>query len=167
MVRKQGFNVIAIFHFRRVKIALTEIVINLLSGKYYIASKAFRVLTFLFLLVCSICSKAQTEDYKLSSSDGEFAMEVSRENKAVKVSLHFTEARKYSHLFIEKSDDLKSEFRQCAYIDLREDAKSDGLVEKKDEYPRIYSASYYRIRTVTTEGIERTYPAVRLPAKTL
>ena len=107
-----------------------------------------------------------TEDYKISSVDGEFTLEVSREKQEVKILVVFRDATQFSHAVIEKSDDIKSEFRQCAYIDANTDVKIDGATEKKDKYPRVYSDSFYRLRTVSKEGIERSYPAVRLPAKT-
>jgi len=97
--------------------------------------------------------------------DGEFTMEVSRDNQEVKILMHFRDASQYSYVLVEKTDEIKNEFRQCAYIDIDEEKTKDGIIEKRDRYPRMYNASYYRLRTVTKEGIERTYPAVRLPAK--
>lgn len=129
------------------------------SGKFGIIGPVAFSLTF-------PKSATQTEDYKITSMDGEFTMEVSRDKQEVKVLLLFRDASQYNHALIEKADDVKNEFRQCGYVDLKSDPTPDGRVEKKDKYPRMYSASFYRIRTVSKEGIERTYPAVRLPAKT-
>ncbi len=98
--------------------------------------------------------------------DGEFTMQVSREDKEVKILLNFRDASQFSHALIEKSDDIKNEFRQCGYVDLKSEVNPNGDVAKKDKYPRMHSASYYRLRIVSKEGIERTYPAVRLPGKT-
>lgn len=97
--------------------------------------------------------------------DGEFTMQVARDNQEVKITIHFRDASQYSHATIEKTDELKNEFRQCAYIDLKDDNAKNGVIEKTDKYPRFFSASFYRLRTVTKEGIERTYPPVRLPEK--
>lgn len=128
------------------------------SGKYGIVASVFFVFP-------PPNSTAQSEDYKISSIDGEFTMEVSRESQEVKILLHFRDATQYSYVLIEKTDEIKNEFRQCAYIDIDEEKTKDGLIEKRDKYPRLYNASFYRLRTVTKEGIERTYPPVRLPSK--
>ena len=127
-------------------------------GKYGIMASAIFSLSF-------PTSTVQTEDYKLSSVDGEFTMVVSRENQEVKILLHFREASQFSYVLIEKTDEIKNEFRQCAYIDIDEEKAKNDVIEKRDKYPRMYNASFYRLRTVTKEGIERTYPSVRLPAK--
>ncbi len=97
--------------------------------------------------------------------DGEFTMEVSRENQEVRIIMRFRDVTQYSYVMVEKTDELKNEFRQCAYVDVDEENAKDGVIEKRDRYPRMYNTSFYRLRTVTKEGIERTYPAVRLPAK--
>lgn len=128
------------------------------SGKYGIIASV--VFSFSFP-----GSTAPSEDYKLSSMDGEFTMQVSREEREVKIVVEFRDATQLSQVVVEKSDDIKNEFRQCAYIDLKTDLKKGNVAEKRDKYSRIYSDSYYRLRTVTKEGIERAYPAVRLPAK--
>jgi hypothetical protein len=122
-------------------------------------------LVFFLLTFGYLQAHSQAEDYKITSLDEEFTMEVSREKHEVKIILRFKDASQYSHAMIEKTDELKIEFRQCAYIDM--DEVKGGLIEKRDRFPRIHSPSYYRLRTVTKEGIERTYPPVRLPAKTL
>ena len=127
-------------------------------GKYGILASAIFFFSF-------PKSTAQTEDYKISAMDGEFTMEVSRDNQEVKILMRFRDASQYSYVLVEKTDEIKNEFRQCAYIDIDEEKTKDGIIEKRDRYPRMYNASFYRLRTVTKEGIERTYPAVRLPAK--
>jgi hypothetical protein len=109
-----------------------------------------------------IKAAAQSGDYKLCSLDSAFTMEVAREQYEVRIIVRFTDAAQYDHAMIEKTDELKNEFRQCAYIAIADEKKPS--IEKRDRYPRVSTDSYYRLRTVTREGIERTYPPVRLPA---
>ena len=132
----------------------------LLSFSLPVFSKC-RIIICVLFSIWFVQTKAQSTDYKLSSLDGEFTMEVSRDQHEVKIAVQFTDAGQYDHAMIEKTDELKNEFRQCAYISLTEDKKP--VIEKRDKYPRITTDSYYRLRTITKEGIERTYPPIRLP----
>jgi hypothetical protein len=121
------------------------------------------------LLVAVFCclsfleTTAQSEDYRMQARDEEFTMEVLRDGHQVKIILQFRDASQYKHAMIEKTDEIGHEFRQCAYVALMEEKTPNGVIEKRDRYPRITTDSFYRLRTVTKEGIERTYPPVRLP----
>src|SRR3954470_21327853 len=128
----------------------------------FLSSAHLRAIAFALFTLLGTQAQAQSEDYKQSSLDGEFMMEVSRDKHEVKIVLHFTDATQYNHAMIEKTDELKSDFRQCAYVDLAEEKAT--AIEKRDRYPRVSTDSYYRLRTVTKDGIVRTYPPVRLPA---
>jgi hypothetical protein len=121
----------------------------------------YRVISFVLFSVLLLQAKAQSCDYKLCALDSAFTMEVSRDQHEVRIVVLFTDAAQYDHAMIEKTDELKNEFRQCAYIAMAEEKKP--AIEKRDKYPRISTDSFYRLRTITKEGIERTYPPIRLP----
>ncbi len=122
-----------------------------------------------YLVVFTGCFKevySQTDDYRFTPADSAFTMEVVRDKFEVIIKIHFRDASLYSYIIIEKTDDLKNEFRQCGYIDLKEDKIKNGEVVKKDRYTRsMYTASYYRLIVVSKEGVSRTYSPVRLPGE--
>jgi len=115
---------------------------------------------FYFLPVFS-----QSNDYFLKSSDAEFAMEVSRGDKGIDIALLLSKASQFDFVTIEKSADSQTGFSQCKYIKFNESANDSVVIVKRDVYP-LTSADdvYYRLKTVTKEGVTRVYPAVRLPA---
>jgi len=69
------------------------------------------------------------------------------------------------NISIEKSADALNGFSQCKYIKFNESANDSVLIIKRDVYPLAASEDvYYRVKTVTKEGVSRAYPPVRLPA---
>ena len=123
-----------------------------------------KVLTFACLFLFSGVENTPNQGTKEESQDGEFTVEIIREGTYVKFIFVFVEPKKYSHLTIEKNMQMEGSFRQCAYIDLK--ANNPAIVAK-DKYPfSKYEDSYYRVRTVTVDQIERVYPPIRLPAAT-
>ena len=125
-----------------------------------------RVVLLYFLVFGSVVwVKAQVDDFRMTPPDSAFVLEVSRLKNEVLITMRFKDASLYNYIIIEKTDDLKDEFRQCAYIDFSEDKVVNGTVQKKDKYPRsMYNSSYYRVIVVSKEGVSRTYSPVRLPA---
>ena len=104
-------------------------------------------------------------DYKMTSMDEEFTIEVTREEKTVKVVLQFTNPDSYSHAVVERLMGTPSQFRQCSYIDFKSQKITDGQIITYDLHPsKTIEDSYYRLRTVSVENIERVYPSLRLPA---
>ena len=101
--------------------------------------------------------------YTFKSADEEVALDVQRGTGEVKLHILVKDMGQYDHIIIERSAETPNYFGKCRYI-LCADAKSEnGYMLQIDRYP--YSANkdvYYRIKTVTKDGIERAYPAVLL-----
>lgn len=107
---------------------------------------------------------AQVEDYQMASSDGEFFMEVYREKAVVNVVFKLNDAQHVANVKVEKSNGTAVTYTMCGYYGLKEQNKT-AIITKRDNYP--YGANedcYYRLRIVFTDGSEKIYPPVRLPA---
>ncbi len=108
---------------------------------------------------------AQPADYFLKSSDEELTMTLSRADYMVKIELTFAHVTQLDYAIIEKSNEPAAGFRQCKYIKLPESGKDSLAIAERDKYPLAATQNvYYRIKTVSKEGVSRTYPVVRLPA---
>ena len=127
---------------------------------------SFSIFSIPALLLLTISSAfSQSSDYQLMSSDNEFAMQLFREIDGIDISLLFTKASQFEYISIEKSADALNGFSQCKYIKFNESANDSVLIIKRDVYPLAASEDvYYRVKTVTKEGVSRAYPPVRLPA---
>ncbi len=125
----------------------------------------FLKISIVFLLVASAhFSFSQNNDYFLKSSDNEVAIEVSRGAEGIEIALLFTRASQFEFVTIEKSADAQNNFSQCKYIKFNESANDSVVIVKRDVYPLNASEDvYYRVKTITKEGVSRVYPAVRLP----
>ena len=106
---------------------------------------------------------AEKSEYTFKSTDNEVAMEVQRINGDVKLQMYVRDMSKYDHIIIEKSAETPNYFGKCKYISCADAVVKNGKMTEVDKYP--YSALkdvYYRIKTVTKDGVERAYPPVLL-----
>mgnify|MGYP001556799556 CR=1 FL=1 len=123
--------------------------------------------TVISLVASSFMLNAQdtksSSDFK--SADDEVALDVQRGTGDVKLSLQVKDITQYNHIVIERSAENLNYFGKCKYILCSSVKMKDGKIVESDNYP--YSATkdvYYRIKTVTNDGVERAYPAVLLAA---
>ena len=110
---------------------------------------------------------AENNNYSFNSVDDEVAMGVERGTGEVKLKLFVKDVAQYDHILIERSAETPNYFGRCKYISCSDVKSTDGNILQFDKYP--YSATkdvYYRIKTVTKDGVERAYPAVLLSAIT-
>ncbi|MES2621429.1 MAG: hypothetical protein V4615_11320 [Bacteroidota bacterium] len=131
--------------------------------------KGLLSLIIISIAVSSLMLKAQDENsngiYK--SVDEEVGLEIFRGTGEVKLLIQVKDITQYHHIVVERSAETLNYFGKCKYISSAGVKLTDGKISEADKYP--YSAAknvYYRIKTVTTDGIERAYPAVLLPAIT-
>ena len=99
------------------------------------------------------------------SVDDEVSLEIHRGSGDVKLIMEIKDLKQYHHIIVERSAETPEYFGKCKYIDVASLKTTDGKLSEADKYP--YSATknvYYRIKTITNDGIERAYPAVLLPA---
>ena len=124
---------------------------------------SLRKIVFALLVFCSLLAKSQS-DYFFKSPDGEIAIEVSRQQQTVTIALFLTNATQFESVSIERSLDAQNNFAQCKYIRFNESAQANVVIVKKDEFPLTSIGDiFYRIKTISTEGVTRIYPSVRLP----
>lgn len=108
---------------------------------------------------------AQNENNAFKSSDDEVSLDVKRGTGDVKLVLQIKDITKYHHIVVERSAESPNYFGKCKYISCASAKITDGKLLEADKYP--YSATkdvYYRIKTVSNDGVERAYPAVLLAA---
>jgi hypothetical protein len=118
----------------------------------------------LFCLI-TLCGWGQVSDYSVKSIDGEFNMDLSRNGYMVSVSITLTHATQFAYVSLERSPLENANFTQCKYIGLREVVSDSVQIKELDKYPLAATQDvFYRVKTITKEGISRTYPPVRLPA---
>lgn len=94
-------------------------------------------------------------------------MNVARGTGEVKLNILIKDLSQYDHILIERSAENPNYFGKCKYISCADLKADNGRLVQSDKYP--YSATkdvYYRIKTVTKDGVERAYPAVLLAAIT-
>ena len=107
---------------------------------------------------------SQFIDYTLVSSDNELGMELSRAKYGINITLLLYHASAFEFVSIEKSAEQNSGFRQCKYIALNGTANDSIVIVQRDIYPLVYSQDvFYRVKTVSREGVTRIYPPVRMP----
>jgi len=126
-----------------------------------------RLSSFAILVIFALCPVvifSQDNDYSLKSSDGELGMTVSRSEEGIEIALMFSHATQFEYVVIERSSDAMNNFSQIKYIKFNESANDEVVIVKRDTYPLSTSDDvYYRVKTITKEGVSRVYPSVRLP----
>ncbi len=132
------------------------------TAKLLRKSGAYLLVALFTLIACN--GYSQNNDYSFKSADQEVGMTVTRVQGGVDISLMLSKASQFDFVLIEKSTDAKNGFGQCKYIKFNESANDSVVIVKRDAYPTSsVEDMYYRIKTVSREGITRTYPSVRLP----
>jgi hypothetical protein len=128
------------------------------TGHFFGKSLLFLLFLLPFILF------AQADDYTMRSADNEVGMEVNRGDKYVEVTILLTRASQFDCVMIERSGDAQNNFSQCKYIKFNESANDSVVIVKRDTYPfSPVDDVFYRLKTITKEGVTRIYPSVRLP----
>lgn len=100
-----------------------------------------------------------------TSPDEEVALEIKRVGAEVKLHVFVKDISQYDHVLIERSAESPNYFGRCKYFSATNTQSKLIDVIETDKYP--YAASkdvYYRIKTITKDGIERAYPSLLLTA---
>jgi hypothetical protein len=108
-----------------------------------------------------------TPKHEFKTKDDDVVLEAERGSGLVVLYIQIKDIKQYDHILIERSmNDDPTYFNRIKYIDLKEEkVDADGILKKEDKYPVPASKdAYYRIKTVTTDGIARAYPAVLMPS---
>ncbi len=133
------------------------------SKKIFSALISSLFIALITILPCE--AKSQNNDYFAKSPDNEVALEVSRGEQGIEIALLFTKASQFEYVVIERSNNAQNNFSQCKYIKFNDSASDSVVIVKRDNYPLAASEDvYYRVKTITREGVTRIYSAARLPA---
>lgn len=100
------------------------------------------------------------------TNEGEVVLELERSQQEVVMHILLKDMAQYDHIIIERSGDNVNSFSQCKYISMSSD-KPDGTdyFKKSDRFPLpVKSDSYYRVVTVSKDGITKVYPATLMPS---
>lgn len=125
--------------------------------------KIFVTLTVLMTVATTFATTNPVANYTFNSADAEVAIELERVATEVKMHILVKDIAQYDHIIIERSPDGGNYFGQCKYITCAEEKTENGYMLKVDKYPFPASKdSYYRIKTISKDGITRAYPAVTL-----
>jgi len=133
-------------------------------------NKSTQYTTMALLAICSFLLMSfkpgtPPAEYTFRSVDNEVAMEVERGRGEVFMHLLVKDMDQYDHIIIERSAESPDYFGKCKYISCNDTKAANGALLEVDKYPFTASKDvYYRIKTVTKDGIERIYPSVLLAA---
>lgn len=106
-----------------------------------------------------------TPNLRFKSTDEELSFDVERGKGEVLMHLLVKDLTQYHHIVIERSAETANYFGKCKYISCADQTTKDGYIQEADRFP--YSPAkdvYYRVKTVTNDGVERAYPPVLLAA---
>lgn len=112
------------------------------------------------LLLAAYSTSAQENVYL--SSDSTVKMEVKRENKAIMVYLIFKSDDQLERLVVERSVQPGTGFTQCRYIKPNNSASEVITLGFRDNFASYIQEYYYRLKTISSDGVERSYPPLRL-----
>jgi hypothetical protein len=96
--------------------------------------------------------------------NAEVALEIERNKSEVVLHVLAQDMAQYDHIIIERSGNGGEFFSQVKYIQTEgADIEDGNYVFRADKYPLPSNVdSYYRIKTVSKDGITRTFPSVAL-----
>jgi len=104
-------------------------------------------------------------NYSFKSANDEVGMVVVRGKKDVALHLLVKDMSKYDHIVIERSNEPVKFYNRCKFISCFDATTEKTDLTEIDNRPYDKNANvYYRVKTITKDGIERVYPPVLLPA---
>ena len=99
--------------------------------------------------------------HKFKSINVGATLEAVRVQETVKVYVLIDDIEQYEQVLIERSDEFGTNFAQCKLLHVESGKYRNNYLELTDRYPvSTKMATLYRIKTVTSDGIIRMYPAV-------
>jgi hypothetical protein len=101
-----------------------------------------------------------TTNSTYKSPDDRVAMDIQRGKGDVQLRVQLSEAGQYDQLIIERSTDALNYFASCKQLSASQ-IKGDNV--QVDNYATSKDV-YYRIKTISKDGVVRAYPAILLSA---
>lgn len=97
--------------------------------------------------------------------DGDVALDVERINGKVNIHIKAVDVKQYETIIIERGAGETAHFSRVKYIVPSKDGINSDYFVKEDSYPMSAKAdSYYKITTISKDGVERSYPPIQLPS---
>lgn len=88
-------------------------------------------------------------------------LEAVRDQETVRLYLLIDDIEQFDQVMIERSDEFGTSFSQCKLLNIEKGKYRNNYLELTDRYPvSTRMATAYRIKTITSDGIIRMYPAV-------
>jgi hypothetical protein len=108
---------------------------------------------------------SNTEKHEFKSSSYEVNIDLERGRGEVLVHLQSAYFKEYEQIIIERSGDGTGAYTTCKTINLADVKLAGDYYKTTDRFPLSAQAdSYYRIKTISKEGINKTYPPVAIAA---
>lgn len=119
----------------------------------------------LALAVAAFANGPGTPPAYTFNNPGEVAIELERGKTEITMHILLKDADQYEKVIIERSADVLNNYGQCKYMVIKNEKEDgDDYFKRTDRYPLpTHLDSYYRIVTVSKDGVKKTYPAVLLP----
>jgi hypothetical protein len=109
------------------------------------------------------CSTAPSEKHEFKESYNDINFDIER--KSGEVVLHFQSSlfKNYDEIIVERSSENSGGYTACKVISLSE-VKLDGdYYRTSDKFPvSAKMTTYYRIKTISKEGITKIFPPLEL-----
>ena len=115
----------------------------------------------------SIYASASVEKHEFKSTEREINFDVERAQGEIALFFQSDVFGTYDEIIVERSFSDVSGFSACKTIEVSQTKIVGGYYKTSDKYPMAGQKDcYYRIKTVSKEGVIKTFPPVLLPALT-
>jgi len=121
-------------------------------------------ITFLVLFFMLIETSLRAQENVYVSPDSTVRLEVKRENKTIVVALVYNPDDQLDKLIVERSLQSTGGFSQCRYLKTNNSSSEIITINFRDNYANYISEYFYRLKSISIDGVERVYPALRLPS---
>lgn len=126
------------------------------------------ITTIILALVVAAFAKGQAPENPTAynfNNPGEVAIELERGKTEITMHILLKDASQYDKVIIERSADVLNNYGQCKYMVIKnEEQDGNDYFKRTDRYPLpTHLDSYYRVVTVSKDGVKKTYPGVLLP----
>jgi len=115
----------------------------------------------------STYASAPVEKHEFKSTEREINFDIERAQGEIALFFQSDVFGSYDEIIVERSFSDVSGFSACKTIEVSQTKIVDGYYKTSDKYPMAGQKDcYYRIKTVSKEGVIKTFPPVLLSALT-
>ena len=133
-----------------------------------------KLLYFSYISIAVLVSSSSTyatsapvEKHEFKSTEREINFDIERAQGEIALFFQSDVFGSYDEIIVERSFSDVSGFSACKTIEVSQTKIVDGYYKTSDKYPMAGQKDcYYRIKTVSKEGVIKTFPPVLLSALT-